>query len=285
MIQEWYYKHNAEMRYGDSKSYLWPKILLIVSIVVVLAVGVSAYICRDYVYDITMNPQLVLKAVICQDENGYYVDVPYKYNFVADKFIDENETLNYNEFMDPNNTDYTYSIEGDVDTTRLGEYPVTYTSQNKVQGQQIIVNVRVTDNVKPTIVLKAQLSDIDGIYEPIKIVRNSHDTEEYRGTLDFNQADMIESITDDYSPDDKIKIEYTENLGLNEGEGTKTVNITYSATDEAGNKAVVTLPLTIYDASDPDLEAETERVKQMEDELNRLFNQAKKKPESNPDDN
>lgn len=285
MIQEWYYKHNAEMRYGDSKSYLWPKILLIVSIVVVLAVGVSAYICRDYVYDITMNPQLVLKAVVCQDENGYYVDVPYKYNFVADKFIDENETLNYNEFMDPNNTDYTYSIEGDVDTTRLGEYPVTYTSQNKVQGQQIIVNVRVTDNVKPTIVLKAQLSDIDGIYEPIKIVRNSHDTEEYRGTLDFNQADMIESITDDYSPDDKIKIEYTENLGLNEGEGTKTVNITYSATDEAGNKAVVTLPLTIYDASDPDLEAETERVKQMEDELNRLFNQAKKKPESNPDDN
>lgn len=285
MIQEWYYKHNAEMRYGDSKSYLWPKILLIVSIVVVLAVGVSAYICRDYVYDITMNPQLVLKAVICQDENGYYVDVPYKYNFVADKFIDENETLNYNEFIDPNNTDYTYSIEGDVDTTRLGEYPVTYTSQNKVQGQQIIVNVRVTDNVKPTIVLKAQLSDIDGIYEPIKIVRNSHDTEEYRGTLDFNQADMIESITDDYSPDDKIKIEYTENLGLNEGEGTKTVNITYSATDEAGNKAVVTLPLTIYDASDPDLEAETERVKQMEDELNRLFNQAKKKPESNPDDN
>ena len=285
MIQEWYYKHNAEMRYGDSKSYLWPKILLIVSIVVVLAVGVSAYICRDYVYDITMNPQLVLKAVVCQDENGYYVDVPYKYNFVADKFIDENETLNYNEFMDPNNTDYTYSIEGDVDTTRLGEYPVTYTSQNKVQGQQIVVNVRVTDNVKPTIVLKAQLSDIDGIYEPIKIVRNSHDTEEYRGTLDFNQADMIESITDDYSPDDKIKIEYTENLGLNEGEGTKTVNITYSATDEAGNKAVVTLPLTIYDASDPDLEAETERVKQMEDELNRLFNQAKKKPESNPDDN
>lgn len=285
MIQEWYYKHNAEMRYGDSKSYLWPKILLIVSIVVVLAVGVSAYICRDYVYDITMNPQLVLKAVICQDENGYYVDVPYKYNFVADKFIDENETLNYNEFMDPNNTDYTYSIEGDVDTTRLGEYPVTYTSQNKVQGQQIVVNVRVTDNVKPTIVLKAQLSDIDGIYEPIKIVRNAHDTEEYRGTLDFNQADMIESITDDYSPDDKIKIEYTENLGLNEGEGTKTVNITYSATDEAGNKAVVTLPLTIYDASDPDLEAETERVKQMEDELNRLFNQAKKKPESNPDDN
>lgn len=285
MIQEWYYKHNAEMRYGDSKSYLWPKILLIVSIVVVLAVGVSAYICRDYVYDITMNPQLVLKAVICQDENGYYVDVPYKYNFVADKFIDENETLNYNEFMDPNNTDYTYSIEGDVDTTRLGEYPVTYTSQNKVQGQQIVVNVRVKDNVKPTIVLKAQLSDIDGIYEPIKIVRNSHDTEEYRGTLDFNQADMIESITDDYSPDDKIKIEYTENLGLNEGEGTKTVNITYSATDEAGNKAVVTLPLTIYDASDPDLEAETERVKQMEDELNRLFNQAKKKPESNPDDN
>lgn len=285
MIQEWYYKHNAEMRYGDSKSYLWPKILLIVSIVVVLAVGVSAYICRDYVYDITMNPQLVLKAVICQDENGYYVDVPYKYNFVADKFIDENETLNYNEFMDPNNTDYTYSIEGDVDTTRLGEYPVTYTSQNKVQGQQIVVNVRVKDNVKPTIVLKAQLSDIDGIYEPIKIVRNSHDTEEYRGTLDFNQADMIESITDDYSPDDKIKIEYTENLGLNEGEGTKTVNITYSATDEAGNKAVVTLPLTIYDASDPDLEAETERVKQMEDELNRLFNQAKKKPESNPEDN
>ena len=285
MIQEWYYKHNAEMRYGDSKSYLWPKILLIVSIVVVLAVGVSAYICRDYVYDITMNPQLVLKAVICQDENGYYVDVPYKYNFVADKFIDENETLNYNEFMDPNNTDYTYSIEGDVDTTRLGEYPVTYTSQNKVQGQQIVVNVRVKDNVKPTIVLKAQLSDIDGIYEPIKIVRNSHNTEEYRGTLDFNQADMIESITDDYSPDDKIKIEYTENLGLNEGEGTKTVNITYSATDEAGNKAVVTLPLTIYDASDPDLEAETERVKQMEDELNRLFNQAKKKPESNPEDN
>ena len=285
MIQEWYYKHNAEMRYGDSKSYLWPKILLIVSIVVVLAVGVSAYICRDYVYDITMNPQLVLKAVICQDENGYYVDVPYKYNFVADKFIDENETLNYNEFMDPNNTDYTYSIEGDVDTTRLGEYPVTYTSQNKVQGQQIVVNVRVKDNVKPTIVLKAQLSDIDGIYEPIKIVRNSHNTEEYRGTLDFNQADMIESITDDYSPDDKIKIEYTENLGLNEGEGTKTINITYSATDEAGNKAVVTLPLTIYDASDPDLEAETERVKQMEDELNRLFNQAKKKPESNPEDN
>ena len=145
--------------------------------------------------------------------------------------------------------------------------------------------IRVKDNVKPTIVLKAQLSDIDGIYEPIKIVRNSHNTEEYRGTLDFNQADMIESITDDYSPDDKIKIEYTENLGLNEGEGTKTVNITYSATDEAGNKAVVTLPLTIYDASDPDLEAETERVKQMEDELNRLFNQAKKKPESNPEDN
>ena len=279
-IQEWYYKGRADKSFGAKYNNPMHKIFLIVGILCTLILCGAAVILRDYIYDITVNPQIVLKFVQYDEQTGYVVDVPYKYDFVADKFIDPENTLKYNYFMDPNVKEYTYKTEGTVDTNTLGSYKVVYTSANRMHTQQIELTVRVTDNEAPTINFNdnVELTQTEqGLVYKVKqpVVRDATSNNENLGSLDFDPKSYIESIIDDY--DGKIDIDKVQFAKINWNEDL--VPITYTVSDAAKNSCSVNLYVTVIDANDPDHEAAAARIKEMEKELNELLNPSKKEEE------
>lgn len=282
-IQEWYYSGKADKSFGAKYNNPMHKIFLIVGILCTLILCGAAFILRDYIYDITVNPQLVLKFVQYDEQTGYVVDVPYKYDFVADKFIDSENTLKYNYFIDPNVTEYTYTVEGNVDTSVLGSYKVVYTSANRMHTQQIELTVRVTDNEAPTINFNddVELTQTEqGLVYKVKkpVVRDATSNNETLGSIDFDPKSYIESIIDNYDGEidtDKVqfaKINWNEDL----------VPITYTVSDASKNSCSVNLYVTVIDASDPDHEARAARIKEMENELNELLNPSKKENTEEP---
>ena len=269
-IQEWYYKGKSDMSFGAKVNSPLPKIIAIFSVLGIITICGACFILRDYLYDIAYNPQLVLYAN--QNENGYFLNIPYKYDFHPENYIDENNTLKYAEFMDPNNSEYTYSISGSVNTTAIGDYTLTYKSQNKMQSQEIPVLVHVKDLTAPAIKLNSTLNE-GGEYDPIVLIRGTHNTEESLGTLDFNADEYVLEVTDDYDQPENIRQENTgHEIDLENGSGTKTYEVIYTAVDNAGNSSAVILPLTVMDEYDAVAEAQKERIAEMELELNCILN-------------
>lgn len=269
-IQEWYYKGKSDMSFGAKVNSPLPKIIAIFSVLGIITICGACFILRDYLYDIAYNPQLVLYTN--QNENGYFLNIPYKYDFHPENYIDETNTLKYAEFMDPNNTEYTYSISGSVNTTAIGDYTLTYTSQNKMQSQEIQVLVHVKDLTAPAIKLNSTLNE-GGEYDPIVLIRGTHNTEDSLGTLDFNADEYVLEVTDDYDQPENIRQENTgHEIDLENGSGTKTYEIIYTAVDKAGNSSAVILPLTVMDEYDAVAEAQKERIAEMELELNCILN-------------
>lgn len=269
-IQEWYYKGKSDMSFGAKVNSPLPKIIAIFSVLGIITICGACFILRDYLYDIAYNPQLVLYTN--QNENGYFLNILYKYAFHPENYIDENNTLKYVEFMDPNNTEYTYSISGSVNTSAIGDYTLTYTSQNKMQSQEIHVVVHVKDLTAPVVKLNSTLNE-GGEYDPIVLIRGTHNTEESLGTLDFNADEYVLEVTDDYDQPENIRQENTGNeIDLENGSGTKTYEIIYTAVDKAGNSSAVILPLTVMDEYDAAAEAQKERIAEMELELNCILN-------------
>lgn len=269
-IQEWYYKGKSDMSFGAKVNSPLPKIIAIFSVLGIITICGACFILRDYLYDIAYNPQLVLYTN--QNENGYFLNIPYKYDFHPENYIDETNTLKYAEFMDPNNTEYTYSISGSVNTTAIGDYTLTYTSQNKMQSQEIQVLVHVKDLTAPVVKLNSTLNE-GGEYDPIVLIRGTHNTEDSLGTLDFNADEYVLEVTDDYDQPENIRQENTgHEIDLENGSGTKTYEIIYTAVDKAGNSSAVILPLTVMDEYDAVAEAQKERIAEMELELNCILN-------------
>ena len=192
-------------------------------------------------------------------------------------YIDENNTLKYNDFMDPNNKDYTYSIEGSVDTNTLGDYTLTYSSANKMNKRSVQVLVHVKDLTAPVIKLDATLNE-GGEYDPIVLVRGVHNEGSSLGTLDFNANKYILEVTDDFDEEKNIKLENTgQDIDLEDGTGTKNFEVIYTAVDKAGNSSVTILPIIVMDKYDAIAEAQKERIAEMERELNILVGNWKQK--------
>lgn len=276
-IKEWYYSGKEDISFGSKYINPMNKIFLIIGILCAIILCGAAFILRDYIYDITVNPQLVLKSIQYDEQIGYVVDVPYKYNFVADKFIDTTNTRKYNYFIDPNITDYTYSIEGTVDTNVLGEYKVVYTSSNKMNTQQIELTVRVKDTEAPTINFNddVEITQTEqGLVYKVKkpVVRDATSNNETLGSIDFDPKSYIESIIDNY--DNEIEIDKVQFAEINWNKDL--VPITFTVSDESKNSSAVNLYVKVIDASDPDHEAAIARIKEMENELNELLNPSKK---------
>lgn len=280
-IQEWYYKGRPTASFGAKANSPLPTIISIFTTLVLVAIGGAAFILRDYIYDIVNNPQIQLYANI--NENGYYLNLPYKYEFHPENYINDETTLKYEEFMDPNNTNYTYSIEGKVDTNVIGDYILTYHSANKMSEQTIKVMVHVKDLTAPVIKLKSTFND-SGEYDPIILVRGSHNSDDILGTLDFDANDYLVSVTDDFYEEKDIKLDNTgQDIDLENGKGIQNFEIIYTAIDKAGNSSVARLPLTVMDKYDAVAESQKERINAMERELNILLGNWERTNEDDPE--
>lgn len=256
---KWQYSGKADITLGKEVHINpLPKIALIATVSLIVISCALGFIFRNYLYDLTINPQLILKYVN-QTENGYEVDVPYQYNFLASNFIDEVNTREYDAFMNPDNLDYVYSIEGEVDTNTLGSYQVVYNSNNSAKTQQLVLTVNVKDTVAPIATLQNPLThkelskDATGAYKPFFIVRNENSTNEFYGTKSWKAEDFVLDYSDNCS---NTTITYPEDIDWS-GTETDYKELTYAFVDESGNTTNVILPLYIVSKA----EYETQDIK------------------------
>ena len=251
-VMKWQYAGEADITLGKEVHINpLPKIALYVTISIIVIACALGFVFRDYLYDMTINPQIMLKYVTKTD-NGYSVDVPYQFDFTAEKFIDEVNTKEYDSFMNPDMLEYTYTVDGIVDTSTIGSYQVTYNSSNRANTQQLLLTVNVTDTVAPVARLQDPIThqelkkSVDGSYKPMYVVRNQVSTSQFYGANSWNAEDFILDYSDNYS---EVTITYPEKPDWS-GNSIEARDLTYSFTDESGNKTDLVLPLYVVTLTD-----------------------------------
>lgn len=263
-VMKWQYSGTADITLGKEVHISpLPKIALVVTISIIVLLCTLGAIFRDYLYDVFINPQIILKYVN-QTDNGYEVNVPLQYAFAAEKFIDEVNTKEYDAFMNPDNLEYTYSVDGTVNTSTVGSYQVTYNSSNRANTKQILLTVNVTDSVAPTATLQNPLTHAelskgkDGNYKPIFIVRGkaTNIEEGYYGTNSWKPEDFVLDISDNYSEKDKIVVTYPDNPDWS-GTEAEYKELVYTFADESNNKTEMILPVYVVSLE----EYETQDIK------------------------
>lgn len=244
----WKYKGDADVVFGEVHISKAPKIILAVTVITVIVACVTGFLLRDYIYDVLTNPQIILKNV-SQDENGYFIEIPYAQDnneFVSTDYIDTVNTREYESFTNPDISAYSYTIDGNVDVNTIGEYTVNYNSKNRVRHNTTTLTVRVKDITGPVITLKnpkdgKELSKTsDGIYYGITVHRNTDEV------TNFNVNDYILAINDNCSELSDITILYPDVPDFN-GNKEDNIIITYTATDTSGNTSETSLKLLIMD--------------------------------------
>jgi hypothetical protein len=164
--------------------------------------------------------------------------------------FDEKKYINNLEFYEEASTTdasgrYSYVVEGldKVNTDKLGEYTITYKSKNSVKSKDIALKVKVVDTTAPKIKLK----------KDVVLLTRGKDTDK------FNPRDYLDSVSDNYTKTEKIKIDFTKNINFDADE----FEVIYTATDESENMATAKLSLVIFDSEE---EKQEEEKKQNEDE-------------------
>lgn len=249
-IQEWNYAHDADITFGEVHISKAPKIALAITILSVIAITALCVIYRDILGDIIVNPQLVLTS---NEVNVEVFDTFDPKNYISDANIGKYEITD---------------ISNNVDTNKLGDYSVTYSSKNSVNELSQDLTVHVVDNIAPVILLKTNDDKF-----PIKL-----DNGQYTATIvinsdiaqTFNPEDYIDIIKDNYSSNDKISHECTNNFSFDQ---VGLITIIYAATDENGNIGNTTLNISVVEAFDEERAEYEQQISEMEEELARLKEQ------------
>ena len=248
-IMDWYYKYDADITYGEIHVSKVPKILLILLSILIISVGVVSYIYRDYIYDLITNPQLeLIKEVKQGNENIIQLEVNDP-NF---------NPMNYvNNILNPDDLKFTYEIEDNVNIHKVGNYNIVYRSANNVYSQEQNLVVKVVDSTPPVIKLKDSSFDSNLEYNEVTNTTKLSLIYEYEDkhlSVDaleksFDPTIYIESIFDNYTPVDKLKLEYTNvyNFNIPDGKYSITFNIIYKVTDEKGNTGTNALEVTVFE--------------------------------------
>lgn len=251
-VMKWQYAGKADITLGKEVHINpLPKIALYVTISIIVIACTLIFVFRDYLYDMTINPQIKLKYVTKTD-NGFSVDIPYQFDFTAEKFIDEVNTKEYDSFMNPEILEYTYTVDETVDTNTIGSYQVIYNSSNRANTQQLLLTVNVIDTVAPVARLQDPIThqelkkSVDGSYKPMYIVRNHVSTSQFYGANSWNAEDFVLDYSDNYS---EVTITYPEKPDWS-GNSIEARDLTYSFTDESGNKTDLVLPLYVVTLTD-----------------------------------
>ena len=242
----WKYKGDADVVFGEIHISKAPKIILAITVITVIAACVTGFLLRDFIYDALTNPQIILKNV-SQDDNGFFVEIPYEQDrveFIADSYIDTVNTREYDSFMNPDIKAYSFTINGNVDTSTIGEYVVTYNSKNRVKHNTTTLTVRVKDITSPVIILKDPKTGkelaktTDGVYYGVSLHRNTDETNNWKA------EDYVMSITDNCTELDNIQITYPEKPNFNSST-EDTIIVTYVATDSSGNTSETTMKILL----------------------------------------
>lgn len=178
---KWRYKGQADIIFGEVKPSPVPKIMFVVIISVVVLSSISFFLLRNYLYDLAFNPHIELN--LTQENENYYIDLNVNETFDKFAYIDESRTLKYDKFISDEDNKYVCEVEGEVDTTHVGEYNIIYKSSNRVKSQEVPVTVRVSDNEDPIIELTQNTETIACTDEVIKT---------------FNPEDYIKTTNDNY---------------------------------------------------------------------------------------
>lgn len=232
----WKYKGDADVVFGEIHISKAPKIILAITVITVIAVCVTGFLLRDFIYDALTNPQIMLKNV-SQDDTGFFIEIPYEQDsveFMADSYIDTINTREYDSFINPDITAYSFTIDGNVDTSTIGEYVITYNSKNRVKHNTTTLTVRVKDITSPVITLKDPKTGkelaktTDGVYYGVSLHRNTDETNNWKA------EDYVMSIVDNCTELDNIQITYPEKPNFNSS-AEDSITVTYVATDSSGN--------------------------------------------------
>jgi len=281
---KWRYKGEADVVFGEVKVSPIPKIALTTSIIMVVAICVAAFLFRDTIYDMLVNPQIILT----ESE----IDIPYQSTFIAENYIDKVNTREYDSFINQKNH-YTYNIEGIVDTNKLGDYTITYNSSNRVNQFQTNLTVHVKDMEVPTIILKNPVTKEElvktktGEYDALIIIRDETSNKDKLGSKSWKTNEyIIVETTDNCSENIEIKYPDKPDFGKKE-DGTLVKTIDYTATDESGNSTTITLSVIIMNIDDYDTSDKEDRIKELEEELARKQQEQnqRKQQENNKQDN
>lgn len=178
---KWRYKGQADIIFGEVKPSPVPKIMFVVIISIIVLSGISCFLLRNYLYDLAFNPHIELN--LTQENENYYIDLNVNETFDKFAYIDESRTLKYDKFISDEDNKYVCEVEGEVDTTHVGEYNIIYKSSNRVKSQEVPVIVRVSDNEDPIIELTQNTETISCTDEVIKT---------------FNPEDYIKTTNDNY---------------------------------------------------------------------------------------
>lgn len=242
----WKYKGDADVVFGEIHISKAPKIILAVTVITVIAACVTGFLLRDFIYDALTNPQIILKNV-SQDDTGFFVEIPYEQDsveFIADSYIDTVNTREYESFTNPDIKAYSFTIDGNVDTSTIGDYVVTYNSKNRVRHNTTTLTVRVKDITSPVITLKDPKTGkelaktTDGVYYGVSLHRNTDETANWKA------EDYVMSIVDNCTELDNIQITYPEKPDFN-GSTEDNITVTYVATDSSGNTSETTMKILL----------------------------------------
>lgn len=279
-IKVWNYKYDADITFGEVHVSKLPKIILTFVIIGIIVLGVTIFLFKDYIYDYANNPQLQFNEKVEFLDGEYAVDyeVSNSAYFKPEAYM---EDATYNKAnnsydIDTNNLAYTYEITGDDITkqTEVGDYKVIYNSSNRVSSESKELIVHLKDTTPP--VINFELSDkaeyhvdLDKTGSCQLVLIKGKDTN------NFDPRKYIKSVTDNYSKDDKIKIDYPSNITFNQD----TIDIIYAATDEADNTATASLKLIIKEDIDKLEEERQKALKAAEEEKKRRLEEEKKRKE------
>ena len=299
MIQEWYYKGDADITIGEVHISNRARIILIILVISMVIVGGLGIYFRNYIYDYLVNPSIQLaerdivnnpKAAIFGsngekfdtiNDNTVYLEVhtkfnPYEYiaNVSSGKDLYATNTDAIATNTDATNTDataqqktsFSFTIEGaDFDVDTLGTYKVKYISKNRMHTNEETLKVIVVDTTAPIVTLKKNV---------VTLVRE-------KDLADFDAKVYLDKVEDNYTSKEKLLISYgTVNFDKTKEEEAdkESVSITrellYSAEDEAGNVGVNTLSIVIFDTEEDKQEKE-----EQEKEDNNKDNKDNNKPQ------
>lgn len=252
-IQEWNYAHDADITFGEVHTSKAPKIILIVIVAFIVIACTLSIIFRNYIFDYIVNPQLELKNDFKYNNDSFATTIEYNSEFDPETFIDNISDK------------YSYTIENNVDSSTIGDYKVIYKSSNRVFDKEQVLIVHVVDSTAPIIELNAQKDSSNRYY--LSVIRGKDDKT-------FDAEEYIKSVKDNYTPKNKLKINYTKDIDFSKDNFT----IVYSVEDEFGNIGTTSLSLIIKDDMNA-INEELDELKKKEEELKKLQEEEQRRRE------
>ena len=135
------------------------------------------------------------------------------------------------------------SVSGNVDTTKIGSYKITYTAKHKKKTKSITRTVNIKDTVSPTLTLVGD--------SEIKIAQNSTYQELGCTATDNYDGDITTKINIENQVDTATKGTYIVKYTVTDSSGnsaniSRTVNVVSANSSEVSTKKAAGLPVLMY---------------------------------------